>query len=328
MSYFVLLLLLFLGGCNERAATPPVFIDDVARAPLLACTERDGLRMPGSATELSRLGDTAVVALFGEARTVLLLNDSLRVLRQVELAREGPHGVADPASVVADGDSLLIADAEEQRLSVLDWSGNRRGVMEVDFAPIHIARAGNRIAIAPAVMGRFPGTLLFSLRHGEIVREDVSVVEFADLTTKALANRVKLLPVPDGLVVLHQFFTPRALHITDNGQRELRVPLASALKRSVGYVPPLPLNDEALEPALMVASDAAVAGDNELLLLVRTGRSDGDNFEKAIMRTDNQLNFMAAYRLPAYPGLLGYLPRTRTAVLVDEEDRWYTCRLP
>jgi hypothetical protein len=328
MPYLVLLLLLVLCSCRDQPPVAPVFVRGIERAPLLACVERDGTDMPGSATELSRAGDSAVVALFADARAVLLLNDSLETLRRVEFPKDGPHGISDPSSVVAQGDSLLMADAEGQQLLVFDWAGLRRSAIETDFAPLHIVGVGDRIAVAPAVVGRFPGTLLFTLHNGSITRAEVGVVDFPDLTTKALGNRVKLLPVRGGLVVLHQFFTPRALHVNDNGQRSLPVPLASALQRAIGYVPPLPLNDEALRPALVVANDAASAGNNELLLLVRTGRAAGDRFEKAIMRTDSMLKFISAHRLPVSPGLMTYLPRTRTAVLVDEEDRWYTCPLP
>jgi hypothetical protein len=327
MPCFVLLLLLLFWSCRDRREVAPVFVD-LDHAVVLACSEYDGLAMPGAATELSRSGDSAVVALFGEARTILLLDDSLTVLRRLVLTRDGPDGVHDPVSIIERGDSLIIAEAEGQRLSVFDWSGVRRHSAETDFAPLQIVTAGDRIAIAPAVVGRFPGTLLFNWRDGRIQREAVGVVEFPDLTTKALGNRVRLLPVHDGLIVLHQFFTPRALHITDSGLRTLAVPLARPLKAAIGYVPPLPLNDEALRPALVVANDAAVADDRELLLLVRTGRRTGDRFEKAIMRTDHSLNFISAHRLPVSPGLLTYLPRSRTAVLVDEEDRWFTCPLP
>lgn len=328
MHNIVLLLLLFLGACRDQRTEAPLLVDHVERAPVLACTERDGLHMPGSATELSRSGDTAVTALFADARTILQLDESLRVLRRLELAADGPHGIADPVSVITSNDSLLIADAEGEQLVVFDWSGGKRRSIPTEFAPLHIVETPSGVAIAPAVVGRFPGTLLFLLRHGQVRREEVSVLEFPDLTTKALGNRVRLLPAGNHLILLHQFFTPRAVLVGESGQRALRVPLARALRSAIGYVPPLPLNDEALKPALVVANDAAPAERGELLLLVRTGRAAGDRFEKAIMRTDSLLNFKAAYRLPVSPGLMTYVPRTRTAVLVDEEDRWYTCRLP
>lgn len=328
MHNIVLLLLLFLGACRDQRTEAPLLVDHVERAPVLACTERDGLHMPGSATELSRSGDTAVTALFADARTILQFDESLRVLRRLELAADGPHGIADPVSVITSNDSLLIADAEGEQLVVFDWSGGKRRSIPTEFAPLHIVETSSGVAIAPAVVGRFPGTLLFLLRHGQVRREEVSVLEFPDLTTKALGNRVRLLPAGNHLILLHQFFTPRAVLVGESGQRALRVPLARALRSAIGYVPPLPLNDEALKPALVVANDAAPAERGELLLLVRTGRAAGDRFEKAIMRTDSLLNFKAAYRLPVSPGLMTYVPRTRTAVLVDEEDRWYTCRLP
>jgi hypothetical protein len=329
MPYSVLLLLLFLWSCRDRTDdAAPIFHDEIERAPVLACTEHDALAMPGAAAELSASGDTAVVALFADARTVLLMDDALRVRARVELAQHGPDGIADPVSVIAEGDSLVIADAEAQQISVFDWSGTRLSSMATEFAPLQLVRAGDRIAIAPAVVGRFPGTLLFTLRAGRVQREEVGVVEFPDLTTKALGNRVRLLPSPAALIVLHQFFTPRALRISSREQRTLRVPLARGMAGTLGYIPPLPLNDEALEPALVVANDAAPAGSNEFLLLVRTGRRASDRFEKAVLRTDSLLQLKAAYRLPISPGLMSYLPRSRTAVLVDEEDRWYTCKLP
>lgn len=328
MLNIVLLLLLFLWACRDQRTEAPLLVDDVERAPVLACTERAGLHMPGSVTELSRSGDTAVTALFADARTILQFDESLRVLRRLELAPDGPHGIADPVSVITANDSLLIADAEGEQLVVFDWSGVKRRSIATEFAPLHIVETQSGVAIAPAVVGRFPGTLLFTLRHGQVRREEVGVLDFPDLTTKALGNRVRLLPAGNSLILLHQFFTPRAVLVGEGGQRALRVPLARALRSGIGYVPPLPLNDEALKPALVVANDAAPAERGELLLLVRTGRTAGDRFEKAIMRTDSLLNFIAAYRLPVSPGLMTYVPRTRTALLVDEEDRWFTCRLP
>jgi hypothetical protein len=280
-------------------------VKGIEHAPLHACVQ-NAVDLPGSATELSRAGDSAVVALFKDARAVLQLDDQLRVLRRVELAQHGPHGVEDPVSVLVRADSLFIADAEGQRIGVFDWSGARQR----------------------AIIGRFPGTLLFRLAEDTVIRREVGPVEFADLTVKALGNRVKLLPMRDGLIILHQFFTPRARYLSAGGQRELAVPLAAGLRKAIGYVPPLPLNDEALQPALVVANDAALAENNQLLLLARTGRTRGDHFEKAILRTDSLLHFLSAYRLTASPGLMAYLPRTRTVVLVDEEDRWFTCPLP
>lgn len=328
MLNIVLLLLLFLSACRDPRTEAPLLLDHVERAPVLACTERDGLSMPGSVTELSRSGDTAVTALFADARTILQFDAALRVLRRLELARAGPHAITDPVSVIAANDSLLVADAEGEQLVVFDWSGVKRRGIPTEFAPLHIVETPRGVAIAPAVVGRFPGTLLFVLRHGQVRREEVGVLDFPDLTTKALGNRVRLLPAGSSLILLHQFFTPRAVLVGEGGQRPLRVPLARALRSAIGYVPPLPLNDEALKPALVVANDAAPAERGELLLLVRTGRAAGDRFEKAIMRTDSLLNFMAAYRLPVSPGLMTYVARTRTAVLVDEADRWFTCQLP
>ena len=328
MSNIVLLLLLFLLSCRNQPDTAVEFVEDIDRAVMLACTERDGSDMPGSVTELSRFDDSAAVALFRDARTILLLDPSLRVQRRVELAQDGPHGVEDPVSVIASADSLLIADGEGEQLAVFDWSGRKRQGVKTDFAPLQMLQTSNGIAVAPMVMGRFPGTLLFRWQQNGVVREEVPVVDFPDLTTKAIGNRVRLLPSGDGIILLHQFFTPRAVHVSPRGQRLLPVPLATAQKRAIGYVPPLPLNDEALAPALVVANDATVGDGGDLLLLVRTGRSAGDRFEKAIMRTDSLLGFKAAYRLGSSPGAMTYLPRTRTLVLVDEEDRWFTCQLP
>lgn len=327
MSTLVLLLLLLVAACRDRGTPAPVFIEDIEHAPLLGCVEHNA-DMPGTATELARAGDSAVVALFRDARTLLLLDDRLRVLRRAQLSRAGPHGVEDPVSVLPHADSVVIADAEGQKIGVFDWSGLRHRVIETDFAPMQLVEDAQGIAVAPAIIGRFPGTLLFRLVGDSVVRQEVGTVEYADLTVKALGNRVKLLPVRDGLIILHQFFTPRALHLSAGTQRDLAVPLATGLRKAVGYVPPLPLNDEALKPALVVANDAVGAENNELLLLARTGRIMGDRFEKAIVRTDSLLRFLSAHRLSISPGLMTYLPRTRTAVLVDEEDRWFTCRLP
>jgi hypothetical protein len=328
MSKLALLLLPGLFACDRSAAPEPVFIDGIDSAPLLACTEHDGTMMPGSPLELATLNDTVVAALFADARTFVLLDSSLTELRRVEFAKDGPNGVLDPASVLIHGDSLYVADAKGERVTVLDWNGRAGRSVRTEFTPLQVIRHGDDVAVVPAVIGRFPGTLLFDLRGNNLVRRTVPVVDFPDLTTKALGNRVKLLALGDELLLLHQFFTPRALRIADGLPRELRVPLPNAARRAIGYRPPLPLNDEALRPALVVANDAVVTERNEILMLVRSGRSKGDRFEKAIMRTDSLLNYLTAYRLPVGAGLLGYFPRNRLALVVDEEDQWHTCVLP
>lgn len=328
MPKLVLLLLVVLCACGEPPQVQTAFIDGVETAPLLECTALDGANMPGSPIELSAIGDTAIAALFDDARTLLLLDSRLRVLRRVDFARAGPNAALAPASVAIHADSLFIADAKGERIIVFDWLGRAARTIRTDFAPVQIVRRADGFAVVPAVVGRFPGTLLFELRAGGVIRRDVAVVDFPDLTTKALGNRVKLLAVGDRLLLLHQFFTPRALLIGEHGQNLLRVPLPAGARKAVGYVPPLPLNDEALRPALVVANDAAVTEKKEILMLVRSGRQRGDGFEKAIMRADSALNFVAAYRLPVGAGLLGYVAREHAVVVVDDDDQWHRCTLP
>jgi hypothetical protein len=328
MLKLVLLLLPGLAVCQAGPrAHDPVFIDGVENAPLLGCTERDATRTPGSPVAIAATGDTALAALFSDANTLMLFDTAFNVLRQLQFSREGPAGVLDAHAFAIIGDSIFIADAKGERIIVFDWHGKAHRTVRTDFAPLQIARHNDDVIVSAAVVGRFPGTLLFDIRGEKVSRRDVPVVDFPDLTTKALGNRVKLLIVGRNLVVLHQFFTPRALLIGNGSYSELRVPLPSAARKAVGYVPPLPLNDEALRPALVVANDAVVA-KGEVLMLVRSGRSRGSGFEKAIMRTDSVLNFRAAYRLPVAGGLLAALSRNGTIVVVDEEDRWHTCKLP
>jgi hypothetical protein len=326
MKPVVLPLLLLAIGC-QKAADSPAFVDGLDRAPI-ACTEHASLNMPGTAGEISAAGDTALAALFPDAGTVLLLNQRLDVVRRLQLDEHGPRGVSDPSSVLMRDSLLYVADAKGQKILSFDWTGRVTSFTRTDFVPIQLAAVGEDIAIAPAVIGRFPGTLLYTMRDNNLTRREVPTIDFADVTLKGLGNRIRMLSTADGLVLIHQFFTPRAWLWQNNELFPLQVPLASGVRSAVGYRPPLPLDEEALRPALVVANDAARGPDGELLILTRSGAIRRGGFEKAILRTSSDLAYLSGYRLPVNAGLMAYLAAPRKIVLVDDEDRWYTCALP
>jgi hypothetical protein len=100
------------------------------------------------------------------------------------------------------------------------------------------------------------------------------------------------------------------------------------VKNKVGYVPPLPLDEEALRPALAVALSIAAHPDaHNYVILTRSGRTVDGHSEKLLIRTTSKLEFVDAFLLPVNAGELALIDSGKRAIVIDEEDTWHTCRL-
>ncbi|MGQ0561446.1 MAG: hypothetical protein ACT443_06175 [Gemmatimonadota bacterium] len=326
-----LALLPFLLACGAGSADDARFIRDFReRAQPLACTPAAVGDSLGTVAELSARAEGGLLAVFPDDRLVLALNDELVPQRTIVFDADGPRGVATPISAVVLNGILHVIDRQRPLIRRFRQDGTPLSAVELDFLPLHLASAGGRILITPAVVGRYPASLLFVLDRETAEPIDIPVRDFANVAVKMLGNMTATAALGDRLLVAHQFMTPRAYVWRYGSRPEQRpIPLPAELERSVGYVPPLPLDEAALEPVLTVA--LAASADpvaRRFILLTRTGGKRNGHFEKALIRTDSALNFLDAFLLAQNAGHFAYLPRRRVGVLIDDEGRWFTCPLP
>ncbi len=151
------------------------------------------------------------------------------------------------------------------------------------------------------------------------------------MAVNALGNSALVEELPDGsLLVVHQFFRPRAYRLAASGDVEsLTPPTPDATARQVEFVPRAPITDDQLPRTLIPAMAMTVDPlRSDVYVLTRSGRTLDGRPERAILRLTDRLEFLHGYTLPLPAVSMVFLPRRRAALILDDEDAFHVCPLP
>lgn len=326
----IALLTLTLTACANAPESTVDFVRlDASNTTPATCSEVNTPMTGATLAQLAAVSSDRIIAVFPEERQVALLDDSLHVVWTRTFDSVGPRGVAEPIGSALLDSVLFVIDQQRPVLRRFDPDGEPLATINLNFVPAAIAVAAGKLLVIPAVIGRFPTSLLYILEGDSLRAARITPANFDNVSVKMLGNLLAIAPSSRGAVLIHQFLTPRAYEWAPNEPiRTLALPLPAAARRSVGYVPPVPLDSAALHPAL-VAAIAAARDDrqNGYVILTRSGKKLRTASEKVLLLTDSMLQFRAARSLPVNAGHLAMLSRRNAAVVVDEEGRWHTCSM-
>jgi hypothetical protein len=329
--------LLVLAAC---AADGPeaVYIEDFKdRSPMLECAVADIAGPPASVVRLKAVNDSLLAVIADGDREILLLGHDLAVRTRVRWEEEGPAALADPVDLELVGDTLLVlVERGRARLTFLDLHGVQRDHLALGFAPNRLLRDGDGWLVSVVPISPTQGEILYRVGGARPEPLGIAPVHEAAFQLKALANATVLERVRGGrVIVAHQYLVPRS-HLLDlqpegGGARAVRdvpTPLPDGVRGAVGYRPEPPFADEEmrrlLAPVIEAAPDPSGGG---ILYLTRSGRMLGGTWEKALVRVDADMNYLASWIFPVNVGPFAYLPSSDEVVAVAEDERWYRCPL-
>lgn len=333
MRRSTLALLLPLASCGEAQADVYAVVGDfLDRAVPVSC-ERVLADSAFAVTEIRSASDTTWLLLDAPQRRILELDHDLRTVWSLAYPPVGPRSLAAPVSAAVLGDTAIaVADRGRLRVVVLSRAGEPLRSTPLGFLPNALATtASGDVLITPLPMGGRPGTLLVRYAGDRLVELPVPLRYHEDPMLRALGNAALVEALPDGrALVLHQFMAPRGFSVTPSGEAtRLAVPTPDATREQIGYVPTLPLTEDQqpriLLPAIALSVDPTTA---EVYLMTRSGRTVGDVRQRAILRLDDRLGLLDAFTVDVAARGMALLPRRATALVVDDADRLYACRLP
>ena len=333
-----LLLPVLLGACAEEGPGD-VFIEDFAdRSPELACSVVEMPAFPASVVRLKLVGDTLLAAVADGDREILLFDHDLTVRARVRWEDEGPSALADPVDVELVGDTLLVvAEGGRARLTFLDLHGVQRSHLALGFAPNRLLRDGDGWLVSAVPLSPTQGEILYRVGDERPRPLGIAPVHEATPQIKALANATVMVRARGGRVLVAHQYVRALAHLVDlppGGQgrgtvRDVAIPLPDGVAGTVGYRPEPPFTDEAmrrlLTPVLEAVPDPRHGG---MLYLTRTGRTLGDAWEKALVRVDADMTYLASWIFPVNVGLFVWLPERGEVVAVADDERWYRCLVP
>jgi hypothetical protein len=329
MRKSTLLLPLVALACGEEPDDYVVIEDFLARSPVLAC---EALAAPEhlAVTELRTASDSTVMVLDGPGRRLVELDAELRPVWEMEVPAAGPGALDSPVSMALLGDTAIaVAERRGLQLIVYSRAGELIQTLPLGFAPSALAAGpSGELLVTAMPFGETPGTLLLRYDAAGLHEIPVPPRRYADMFVGALGNTTLAEVLPDGAaLVMHQFMAPRAFRVNADGRIErLAVPTPDATKASIGYVPVGPILEEQIEKMLVPASAMSVdRARSEVYLLTRSGRRIDGGSERAILRLDDRLRLLESFTLGFVARHLAFLSQSRTALLVDDEDRFHAC---
>jgi hypothetical protein len=324
------LLLVLTSACNWQGRSRIRYVRGLAEhATSLQCLVAPAPFADQDVAELKAFGTDQLIAVVPGQRRVALIDDSLRVAWSMVFDSVGSQALNVPISATILDSVLYVVDRQKRVLRRFALNGAALTDIPLDFLPVQVNASGGKLFVTPAVLGRYPGSLLYVLRGTTPVAQPVKPRAYSAVSVGMLGNATAVAGLRDEVLILHQFITPRAYIWRDGAVHRVPVPLATEFRRRVGYVPPLPLDEQALRPMLVVALAAAAdSARAKYMLLVRSGRMQRGRYEKALLETDDGLRVNRAFLLPVNAGTFALLASRRTAIALDEENKWYQCPLP
>lgn len=322
-------------GCQDREPSL-VFIEHfVERSTAVRCVPTaptgGGQRHVGL---LRTINDSLLLALYPHEREVAIYGYDLQPRHIVAYAKDGPRGVLAPEDVILVDDTLLyFADMPRRQLRIISLSGVDVGSVHADVAPRTLAHDGEVVFVVPMIMGPDHFDLLYVLQDvGDLTPVGVPILRVDSWQMETLANMTVATTFHNRIVVTHQFLRPVAYTFTHGSAFDWErstIPLPDGVENDVGWVPEPPFVEEELmrilAPVLAAAPDLRTG---DLLYLTRSGRSNGRYQEKAIVRADSDLRYLSSYILDVNAGHLAYWSDSAAAIVVDEDDEWYSCPTP
>jgi hypothetical protein len=333
-----LLCLVLLGSCAEEGPGD-VFIEDFAdRSPELACSVAEMPAFPAAVVRLKLVGDTLLAAVADGDREILLLDPDLTVHARVPWEKEGPSALADPVDLELLGDTLLVvAERGRARLTFLGLDGVQRGHLALGFVPNRLLRDGDGWLVSAVPISPTQGEILFRVGGARPEPLGIAPVHEATPQIKALANSTVMVRAAGGRVLVAHQYVRALAHLVDlppegRGRaavRDVAVPLSDGVAGAVAFRPEPPFVDEAmrrlLTPVLEAAPDPPGGG---MLYLTRSGRMSGETWEKALVRVDADMTYLASWILPVNLGPFAWLSGRGEVVGVADDERWYRCPIP
>ena len=327
-----ILLPLLLAACSGdlEDATYRVVPDFINRSTPVTCR---AIELGDLAVETLRsTTDSTFVVLDAVRRRVIEFDENLEEQWSVEYREHGPGAVEQPIGATLLGDSAVAILARGGlKLVILDRTGRLVHAEPLTFIPHAIAGAADELLITTMPLGGTPGTLLFRYRDTGLEPVPIPGRPYADMMVGGLGNSTLVETFADGsALVVHQLLAPRAFLVSGDRLRvsPLPVPTPDATAHLIENIPRAPVTeaqfDELLLPAMSLSVDRAAA---EAYLLTRSGLSSEGHRERAILRTDHRLGFLAGYRLDVNAVQMAVLPRRQAAVVVDDMDRFHLCPL-
>lgn len=322
--------LLVLSGCSFSDGPQPQLLDGLSNKPVLDCESVEAVAGDIPVRELATMADGRLLVTLETGREVLLFNTRLEKEASFVFDPAGPRGVAIPLSAALIDSVLYVVDVQMPKIRRFTLSGAVLSDIALDFVPQRLVDVDGTLAVIPAVIGRYPSSLLYTIQGDKAITQRIAPFDDPNASIKMLGNLLAVAVLGDQLLLVNQYLTPRAyLWSPATGTRALEAPVAREFKESIGYIPPIPLDESALEPVLAVALSAAShPARDQFAVLLRSGAKIGERFEKAVVITDAELNYLDAVRLPMNAGHLAILRDSDRLVLVDEEGQWHTCPLP
>lgn len=326
-----ILLLLLASACTAADAADHTVVNGfLEQAIAVGCEPVDLGTI--AVEELRTATDSSFLVLDAAQRRVTEFADDLRPRWSLEYDEVGPAAVDRPISATLLGDTAVaIAARGGLKLVVLDRAGALIRARSLPFMPGPVtATANGNLLVAAVPLGATPASLLFRLHDDELEALPVPRRPFADMTVGALGNSTRVEPLDTTVLVVHQFLAPRAFRVAPatGSVAAVALPTPDATADRIGYVPSPPVSEaqlgEMLTPAIAVGVDRL---RGEVYLLTRSGRQVDGRWERALLRLDRDLGFLAGYTLDAHAVHLAVLPRRQAALVVDDMDRSYLCPL-
>lgn len=331
----ILLLLPLVAACGDADGAEPAVIDRfLAHATPLVCEPVD-LGLDAAAAEIRLSSDSTWTLLDGPQLQLLSFTDDFRLLQRIPLTDQGPGAAPHPVSAAMLGDSAVaVAARGGLRLVILSPDGSHRHSVPLEFIPNSVAAtATGDVLVTPVPVGSNPGTLLLRRTGSDWEPLPVPPRSYVDMSINALGNSTLVELFPDGrALVMHQFLSPRAFIVEEDGRVEERAaPTPDGTRENIDFVPRSPITDDQLDRTLVPAMAMTIDPlRSEVYVMTRSGaRAAGlDRPERAILRLSDRLEFIEGYTLPVAAGSMVYLPRRHAALVVDDMDEFRLCPMP
>jgi hypothetical protein len=308
-----------IGGFLERS--PTVTCSAIAPGPELAVTEIQ------SAT------DSTVLVLDGPGRRLVELDDGLGEVWSMSAPGAGPGSFDAPVDAVALGDSAVaVAERAGLRLMVYRRTGELLRTVDLPFVPAAMAaEPSGTLLLTPMALGGRPGSLLFRYDGDDLREVGIPPRHYADMVVSALGNTTKVGVLESGAaIVVHQFLSPRGFRVDPSGQIEqLRVPTPDATREHLAFIPAPPITEDQVSRILVpVIAMSVDRRRGEVYVVTRSGRMNGGDAERAILRLDERLGLLESFIIGMSARGIAYLPARDIAIVVDNQDRFHSCHLP